>query len=77
MFAIYWLQRQSAKLDASDTPGENERLLNGNVPPGREAGYGSTQDETKGVSEAKLGDAQTTTWLDYVVGFRKLFPFLW
>lgn len=25
----------------------------------------------------RVGDAQNTTWLDYLLGFRKLFPFLW
>lgn len=24
-----------------------------------------------------IGDAQTTTWLDYFLGFRALFPYLW
>ncbi|KAI0508619.1 heavy metal tolerance protein [Xylaria bambusicola] len=38
--------------------------------------YGSTSGSTGGIS-GRDGDAQTTTWLDYLVGFRKILPFLW
>ncbi|KAF2259678.1 P-loop containing nucleoside triphosphate hydrolase protein, partial [Lojkania enalia] len=46
-------------------------------------GYNEIEEE-EGEREALLGkkpsragDAQTTTWLDYLLGFKKLFPFLW
>ena len=68
---------RSTDTDASNTPEETERLLNRNMAPNRENGYGSTPNKSKGVLEARVGDAQTTTWLDYVVGFKNLFPFLW
>jgi ATP-binding cassette, subfamily B, vacuolar membrane transporter HMT1/ACLQ len=77
MTAIYWLPLRSANTDVTNTPEETERLLNGDVASNRKIGYGSTPDRSKGVLEPRVGDAQTTTWLDYVVGFKKLFPFLW
>ncbi|KAF3058034.1 Heavy metal tolerance protein [Daldinia childiae] len=39
--------------------------------------YGSSPSQAKGATPVRSGDAQTTTWLDYLLGFGRLFPFLW
>ncbi|RWA08688.1 hypothetical protein EKO27_g6420 [Xylaria grammica] len=33
--------------------------------------------EAANITQARRNDAQTTTWLDYIMGFSQLFPFLW
>jgi hypothetical protein len=43
---------------------------------------GATHRANEGVNDKatptkRSGDAQTTTWIDYLIGFKALFPFLW
>ncbi|KAI0107199.1 P-loop containing nucleoside triphosphate hydrolase protein [Nemania sp. FL0031] len=57
---------------------ETEPLLNagGNLPT---SGYGVSRQKllSGGTTVPRAGDAQTTDWVDYTVGFKNLFPFLW
>jgi hypothetical protein len=58
--------------------GETSPLLDGggDLEP---LAYGTTRQRLIGKPSdtGKPRDAQTTEWTDYVLGFRKLFPFLW
>lgn len=71
LLALYWVtvRRRNAKNPSSGE--ETESLLGGHM------GYGTSNISFEGNSNSRPGDAQTTTWLDYLLGFSKLFPFLW
>ncbi|KAH8773852.1 P-loop containing nucleoside triphosphate hydrolase protein [Diaporthe sp. PMI_573] len=47
----------------------------------RRPSHGDEEEESNGLLSTEstnvIGDAQTTTWLDYFLGFRALFPYLW
>lgn len=71
---VYWsLTRHDSGRPASQE--EAESLLRNGDEDARSYGTSSTKARDKGYTKA--GDAQTTTWLDYLLGFSKLFPFLW
>ncbi|KAI0549791.1 ABC heavy metal transporter [Xylaria curta] len=64
-------------------PTETDSLADENCPLLRES---SSSNSERGHNSKPLGDgdplkrqkdAQTTTWIDYVLGFSQLFPFLW
>lgn len=76
MLTVFWLPHAFG-IGNLNTPEETEQLLGTGSNGRSDTGYGTSQNRLKGVTSVRLGDAQTTTWLDYVVGFRKLFPFLW
>ncbi|KAI0182493.1 P-loop containing nucleoside triphosphate hydrolase protein [Xylaria flabelliformis] len=60
-----------------NTPGENRPFLNGTLADDRCEDYG-TRGQTVNLKEyGNKGDAQSTTWVEYALGFRKLIPFLW
>jgi hypothetical protein len=71
LLALYWaiVRRRNPKKAGSGE--ETESLL------GEHVGYGTSNISFEGNSNSRPGDAQTTTWLDYLLGFSKLFPFLW
>lgn len=76
MFIVFWLPLAFGTYNPN-TPEETERLLpaNGNRVSGTE--YMTSRERLKGVNAIRAGDAQNTNWTDYVIGFKKLFPFLW
>jgi len=55
--------------------GEDEALLNEAIAYNN--GYGTSQNKLKRPVGFKQDDAQMVTWLDYLRGFHRLFPFLW
>ena len=79
MLAMFLITGQDSKSRSKNTPQETESLLNanGNANGNDRTAYGTSQNKLKGNTPVRIGDAQSTTWLDYVVGFQKLFPFLW
>ncbi|TVY27403.1 ABC transporter [Lachnellula hyalina] len=74
---VLWLvTSHEEKSHSSTQSGENESLLDHG--PGTDYSYGTSKArDGNNAYNARVGDAQTTTWLDYVLGFSKLFPFLW
>ncbi|KAK8044767.1 ABC transporter [Apiospora rasikravindrae] len=57
-------------------PEESAGLLERNA--GENGSYGAARTEDNGNKASRpTGDAQTTSWLDYFLGFRKLFPYIW
>ncbi|KAI0419768.1 ABC heavy metal transporter [Xylaria grammica] len=56
---------------------EREGLLNGAIFDENGQLYGTSEFASTGNGYAKKGDAQTTTWVEYALGFRKLIPYLW
>ncbi|KAI1176304.1 P-loop containing nucleoside triphosphate hydrolase protein [Nemania sp. FL0916] len=77
MIIIFWSPRVS-NTETPSTPEETEPLLNSNensLP----SGYGASRQRllSGGPVVPRSGDAQTTDWVDYTMGFKKLFPYLW
>ncbi|KAI1662259.1 ABC heavy metal transporter [Daldinia decipiens] len=73
--ALYWITAPELYNENRSFPDESDSLLahssrnyTGNSRPMKST---ASDGHRKGV------DAQTTTWLDYLLGFRKLIPFLW
>ncbi|KAI0401583.1 P-loop containing nucleoside triphosphate hydrolase protein [Xylaria palmicola] len=73
LVAIYWGSSVRRHEKHNGTSEENGPLLN--AENGRN--YGVSELGARQNGYAKLGDAQTTTWVEYALGFRKLIPFLW
>lgn len=72
--ALYWGTRQRPLDETSQSDEETQALLNGQEQNG--VHYGT--DAAKPLKpEKRSGDAQTGTWTNYILGFQKLFPFLW
>jgi hypothetical protein len=71
LLALYWATIRSRNRKNESLGEETESLL------GEHVGYGTSNISSEGNSNSRPGDAQTTTWLDYLLGFSKLFPFLW
>ncbi|OCL06616.1 putative transport protein [Glonium stellatum] len=77
MVSIYWWSAiPKEKIDDSDEE-ERQGLLSSNNNSSNSTEYGTPHAKLKGVAHPRTGDAQTTTYLDYIIGFSKLFPFLW
>jgi hypothetical protein len=66
VFILIGNRQQIALPSAAD---ETESLL---INGATSSGYGSAS-----APKPKTLDAQSTGWLDYFVGFRKLFPYIW
>ncbi|KAI1457521.1 ABC heavy metal transporter [Annulohypoxylon moriforme] len=72
---LYWALKISLRRGQPTSQDEAESLLrNGHE---NSWNYGTPDTKARANGYAKAGDAQTTTWLDYLLGFQKLFPFLW
>jgi ATP-binding cassette, subfamily B, vacuolar membrane transporter HMT1/ACLQ len=78
MISISWFTGPKIETDTTTSPAEAESLLrNGEPVPPQSISYGAVSKKFQAVKITQVNDAQQTTWLDYVVGFRKLFPYLW
>lgn len=75
LVGLYVLTRHKRATSSIRVEEERESLLNEHTQ--NSTLYGSSQSRLKGIALARSGDAQTTTWLDYLLGFGRLFPFLW
>jgi hypothetical protein len=75
LITLYSLNTHWQRVDSSLLSGEYESLLGGSLEDG--ARYGITSSNTVNNTFGKKSDAQTTSWLDYVLGYKSLFPFLW
>lgn len=42
-----------------------------------QSGYNTFQNKTSSTQIQQRGDAQSTGWYDYFIGFRALFPYFW
>ncbi|KAI1769735.1 ABC transporter type 1, transmembrane domain-containing protein [Hypoxylon cercidicola] len=73
---IYWALTVRPRGERSTSQDEESSLLPGERGSNN-VSYGIMDAKAKGDEYAKAGDAQTTTWLDYMLGFGNLFPFLW
>ena len=77
MATIFLLTRARTDLkDVSNATVEEEERLQ----PDNNSSYGTdgTVQSTKQNRESRrTGDAQTKSWLDYLVGLGTVFPFLW
>lgn len=62
---------------SSPDGGERQNLIGDGSPTYGTTNYSNGSIGAKASSPKRAGDAQTTTWLDYVIGFKSLFPFLW
>jgi hypothetical protein len=71
--AFWYSRRQTAETKESDA--ERESLLaNGN---GSSQEYGAAKPDVLKNNSVKVTDAQSSGWLDYLVGFKALFPYIW
>lgn len=67
-FVFYW-----PRTGAKGSMAETERLLNGSNGPSYTSTINGSSIETIGTStEVKKGG-----WVDYLIGFRLLFPYIW
>ncbi|KAI0390337.1 ABC heavy metal transporter [Xylariaceae sp. FL0594] len=56
---------------------ESRPILNGTRPDEILTGYGTRGRPVNQKEYGNKGDAQSTTWVEYALGFRKLIPYLW
>jgi ATP-binding cassette, subfamily B, vacuolar membrane transporter HMT1/ACLQ len=76
MILVYWFT--SSKTETATSPEETESLLqNGQPALPESASYGTVSKKYRAASTIHFKDAQQTTWMEYVLGFHKLFPYLW
>ncbi|KAI1120237.1 P-loop containing nucleoside triphosphate hydrolase protein [Nemania abortiva] len=76
MAIAFWSPR-ALDTKVPSTPEETEPLLNSNGNTASEYRASSQKLLSGSTTVRRNGDAQTTDWVDYAVGFKKLFPFLW
>ncbi len=74
MVAAYVSAQRQVLDDEELNRSESECLGNGHIVS---AGYGTTKANDPVEIEPKAKDAQLSTWLDYFIGFRVLFPYIW
>ena len=74
MVAAYISARRQVLDDEELNRSESECLGNGHTVS---AGYGTIKANDPMEVEPKAKDAQLSTWLDYFIGFRVLFPYIW
>ncbi|KAF2789636.1 heavy metal tolerance protein [Melanomma pulvis-pyrius CBS 109.77] len=75
LIGLYLIAKQWRSSDGVADMGERESLLGNESTNGPT--YVKAMTDSKANTFKRVGDAQTTTWLDYLLGFSKLFPFLW
>lgn len=71
---LYLVFSRSTAKERTLNEEETHSLINGGAENG--AAYG-TNGQPRDKPVKKGGDAQTGNWINYVLGFKKLFPFLW
>lgn len=71
---FYWASSRTKPKERTLNEEETQSLINGSSQNG--AAYG-TNGRPKDKVAKKGGDAQTGNWINYLLGFKKLFPFLW
>ncbi|KAI1422006.1 putative transport protein [Xylaria sp. FL1777] len=76
MIITFWSARL-LNTEIPNTPEETEPLLPSNGDTSTSVFGASKRKLLVGRRIARVGDAQTTDWVDYTIGFQKLFPFLW
>jgi hypothetical protein len=76
MVAIFMYAVRETKDDSEASIGERQSLL-GNGTLRTEEPYGGANGKAVLFGEKKVVDAQSSGWLDYFVGFRVLFPYIW
>ncbi|KAI3326353.1 P-loop containing nucleoside triphosphate hydrolase protein [Xylariaceae sp. AK1471] len=72
LITIYWGTARKKHEKHYGTLEENRSFLNC-----ENRSYGASELSVGQNGYAKKGDAQTATWVEYALGFRKLIPFLW
>mgnify|MGYP005989334297 CR=1 FL=1 len=72
--ALCWVFSRSTPKERTLNEEETQSLINGGAENG--AAYG-TNGQPQDKPAKKSGDAQTGNWINYLLGFKKLFPFLW
>ncbi|KAJ3562852.1 hypothetical protein NPX13_g8406 [Xylaria arbuscula] len=76
LLVLYHGNKQGQTYETESFADENCPLLGGPSHSNSERGHNSkTQADAN--TRSRQNDAQTTTWIDYLLGFRQLFPFLW
>lgn len=69
LIIFYLSTKRTPRYETGNLADENRPLLSEHNNDPKNAAEANTQ--------ARRKDAQTTTWLDYLLGFSQLFPFLW
>lgn len=75
ILTVILVRREHELKPRHNASGEEHQSLLENGESGNT--YGSTPPTANGKAPTKKPDAQSTGWLDYIAGFRILFPYLW
>lgn len=76
MACLFLLTRRHSLGDDEWESEESGPLLSSGNAASKDS-YGAAKSGATATARERKGDAQSTGWVDYFIGFRVLFPYLW